>query len=119
MDPLLLPLLLIAALALPLILGSRRQKRAMAEAQLLQDSLTVGDRVITTSGLYATVVGTADERTVDLEVGLGVRTTWLRLAIREKVTDEVSADDDGSGDADGVSERHVPPLDNGARTDRL
>lgn len=116
MDPLLLPLLLIAALALPLILGSRRQKRAMAEAQRLQDSLTVGDRVMTTSGLQATVVSTSDERTVDLEIAPGVRTTWLRLAIREKLPDDAPADDDGSGD---VSERFAPPLGDSARTDRL
>jgi preprotein translocase subunit YajC len=86
MDPLILPLLFIAVLALPLILGSRRQKRAMAEAQLLQDSLTAGDRVMTTSGLHATVVGTAEESTIDLEIAPGVRTTWVRAAIREKLT---------------------------------
>lgn len=117
---LLLPLLLIAALALPLILGSRRQKRAMADAQQLQDSLTVGDRVMTTSGLQATVVSISSERTVDLEIAPGVRTTWLRLAIREKLSDDVPpADDDGSGDVGDVSERFAPPLGDGTRTDRL
>ncbi len=88
MEPLLLPLLFIAALALPLILGSRRQKRAMAEAQRLQSSLTDGDRVMTTSGLHGTVVDTANETTVDLEIAPGVRTTWLRAAIREKITED-------------------------------
>lgn len=121
MDPLILPLLLIAALALPLILGSRRQKRALADAQQLQDSLTVGDRVMTTSGLQATVVSTSDERTVDLEIAPGVRTTWSRMAIREKLADDVPADaaaggSDGAGD---VSERRGSPLEDGARTDRL
>ncbi|MGH3871209.1 MAG: preprotein translocase subunit YajC [Pseudonocardiaceae bacterium] len=85
--PALLPLLLIAVLALPLILGSRRQKRAMAEAQQLQSSLTEGDRVLTTSGLQATVVGSADETTIDLEIAPGVHTTWLRAAIRERITE--------------------------------
>jgi len=86
MDPLFLPLLLILILAVPLILNARRQKRAMAEAQRLQSSLTNGDRVVTTSGLYGTVVSSADESTVDLEIAPGVRTTWMRAAIRERVT---------------------------------
>lgn len=88
MDPLLLPLLFIAVLALPLFLNARRQKRAMADAQRLQNSLTDGDRVMTTSGLHGTVVGNADETTIELEIAPGVRTTWLRAAIREKITDD-------------------------------
>ncbi|MGH3671275.1 MAG: preprotein translocase subunit YajC [Pseudonocardiaceae bacterium] len=87
MDPLFLPLLIIAALALPLIMNFRRQKRAMAEAQALQNSLADGDRVVTTSGLYGTVVGSTDETTIDLEIAPGLRTTWLRAAIRERITE--------------------------------
>ncbi|MGH3609786.1 MAG: preprotein translocase subunit YajC, partial [Pseudonocardiaceae bacterium] len=52
-----LPLLLLAVLAVLLILNTRRQKRAIADAQRLQKSLVNGDRVVTTSGLHATVVG--------------------------------------------------------------
>ncbi|HYZ36579.1 MAG TPA: preprotein translocase subunit YajC [Pseudonocardiaceae bacterium] len=87
MDPLFLLLLLVVVLAVPLFLNGRRQKRAMADAQRLQSSLTNGDRVMTTSGLYATVVGSTDETTVDLEIAPGVRTTWLRAAIRERIAD--------------------------------
>lgn len=115
MESLFLPLLLIAALALLMNLNWRRQKRAIAEAQRLQDSLIVGDRVITTSGLQATVVSTEDERTIDLEIAPGVRTVWLRAAIREKVTDDVPADDvtDDSEPGDAAA-----PLEDSARTDR-
>lgn len=121
MEPLLLPLLLIAALALPLILGSRRQKRAIAEAQRLQSSLTTGDQVITTSGLQARVVNTADEDTVDLEIAPGVRTTWLRAAIREKVPDEQAADDEQADEEGRVGDapaRRAHPLQDGVRTDK-
>jgi preprotein translocase subunit YajC len=110
MDPLFLPLLIIVVLALPLILNSRRQKRVMADVQRLQNSLTDGDRVVTTSGLHATVVGSADETTVDLEIAPGVRTTWLRAVIREKITE----DDDESAVA---SASLAPPLDGSARAD--
>lgn len=106
MDPLFLPLLLILVLAVPLILNARRQKRAMAEAQRLQSSLTNGDRVVTTSGLYGTVVSSADESTVDLEIAPGVRTTWMRAAIRERVADgnpsaPLASPGDGSARPDG------------------
>jgi len=96
MDPLFLPLLFIVVLAVPLIMNARRQKRAIADAQRLQSSLTNGDRVVTTSGLYATVVGTTDEMTVDLEIAPGVRTRWLRAAIREKLSDDRAGDDKAS-----------------------
>lgn len=85
MDSSLLLLLLLVLLSLPLFLGSRRQRKAMGEAQRLQSSLGAGERVMTTSGLHATVVGVDDESTVDLEISPGVRTTWLRAAIRERL----------------------------------
>jgi preprotein translocase subunit YajC len=109
MESLFLPLLFIAALALPLILGSRRQKRAMVEAQRLQNSLADGDRVLTTSGLQGTVVSSADETTVDLEIAPGVRTTWLRAAIREKITE------DGGEPAEPRAQL-APPIDDSTRT---
>lgn len=95
MDPSLLLLLFVAALALPLFLGSRRQRRAMRESQEMQGSLAVGDRVMTTSGMHATVVGLAED-TLELEIAPGVVTTWVRQAIREKLTttDEDSAEDE-------------------------
>ncbi|HEY6424604.1 MAG TPA: preprotein translocase subunit YajC [Pseudonocardiaceae bacterium] len=112
---LLLPLLFIVVLALPLILGSRRQKRAMAEAQQLQSSLIEGDRVVTTSGLQATIVSTADETTVDLEIAPGVRTTWLRAAIREKIPqddDESTLRDDEPA---GLDTEPTPPVEGSTR----
>ncbi|MDQ2882745.1 MAG: preprotein translocase subunit YajC [Actinomycetota bacterium] len=106
MNAQLLPLLLLAVLAGLLILNNRRQKRAMADAQQLQKSLVNGDRVVTTSGLHATVVGSADDTTLDLEIAPGVRTTWLRAAIREKVTT-----------ADVAGEPLAAPVDGSTRTD--
>lgn len=97
MEQLFLPLLLMLVVAIPLIMGSRKQKRAAAEQQKLQGSLTEGDRVMTTSGLYGTVADTSDETTIDVEIAPGVVTTWLRQAVREKVAptvDEVESDDD-------------------------
>ncbi|QUH01571.1 preprotein translocase subunit YajC [Saccharopolyspora erythraea] len=76
--------LLIALLAVPLFLQARKQKRAMQDQQKLQNSLAAGDRVMTTSGLFGTVVSTSDDA-IELEIASGITTTWVRAAVREKV----------------------------------
>src|SRR5205807_5655990 len=82
----------------------------------LQNSIAPGDRVMTTSGLYATVADSSED-TIDLEIAPGVVTTWLRAAVREKVadTDTTAQYTDESEDTDEVvtaeqaeSERHEP-----------
>ena len=64
--------------------ASRRQKRAMQATIDLHDSLRPGDRVHTTSGMEATVVTITDDN-VDLEIAPGVVTTWMKLAIRDRI----------------------------------
>jgi preprotein translocase subunit YajC len=91
--------LLILALLVPMFLGIRRQKKEMAKTAELQDSLSVGDRVMTTAGLYGTVAGLGDA-TVDLEIAPGVVSTWSRMVIRELVTDDAEDADDIDTDAD-------------------
>ena len=77
--------------------ASRRQRKAMQATIDLHESLTVGDRVTTTSGLYATITGITDDN-VDLEIAPGVITTWLKLAVRERIEDEdTEAEDIESG----------------------
>lgn len=106
MNQLFLPLLLLVVVAIPLIMGSRKQKRAAQEQQQLQSSLSEGDRVMTTSGLYGTVADTTSDTTIDIEIAPGVVTTWLRQAVREKVApavDDVDLDEaDDTEDADTI-----------------
>ncbi|ONM47830.1 preprotein translocase subunit YajC [Nocardia donostiensis] len=101
---LLFPLILVALLV-PMFLGVRRQKREAEKIATMQDSLKVGDQVITTSGLYGTVVE-ADDTTVDLEIAEDVVTTWLRQAIREVRTDDDVTTDETTGETtdNGVAE---------------
>jgi preprotein translocase subunit YajC len=80
--------------------ASRRQKRAMQATIDLHDSLEPGDRVHTTSGMQATVVAFTDD-TVDLEIAPGVVTTWMKLAIRDRILPE---DADEFDDTDGVDD---------------
>jgi len=86
-----LPLLII--LGAFMFFASRRQKKAMQATIDLHNSLTVGDRVHTTSGLQGTISGLTDD-TVDLEIAPGVVTTWMKLAVRDKITEDDFEDDD-------------------------
>lgn len=102
-SSLLLPLIIVL-FAVPLFMGTRKQKRAAAQQQEMQNSLSYGDRVMTTSGLYGTVVSTTDE-SIDIEIAPGVVTSWLRAAVREKVADStVGAPDAYDEDAEESSE---------------
>ncbi|ORA09357.1 preprotein translocase subunit YajC [Mycobacterium arosiense] len=86
-------------------LASRRQKRAMQATIDLHESLRPGDRVHTTSGLQATVVAITEDN-VDLEIAPGVVTTWMKLAIRDRILpddDEDLADGDDSADEGSIS----------------
>lgn len=89
---LLLPFALIMGVFV--FMGSRRQRRAMQATIDLHESLEIGDRVHTTSGLEATIVAITDD-TVDLEIAPGVVTTWMKLAIRDKILpdDDLELDD--------------------------
>ncbi|OBK17675.1 preprotein translocase subunit YajC [Mycobacterium asiaticum] len=80
--------------------ASRRQRKAMQATIDLHESLQPGDRVHTTSGLEGTVVSFTDD-SVDIEIAPGVVTTWMKLAIRDRIlpdddedVDEADADDD-------------------------
>ena len=77
-----LPLFLIMGAFL--FFASRRQRKAMQATIDLHDSLRVGDRVYTTSGLAGSITALTDD-TVDLEIAPGVVTEWMKLAIREKI----------------------------------
>ncbi|WP_037308257.1 preprotein translocase subunit YajC [Amycolatopsis orientalis] len=109
MNQLLLPLLLMLVVAIPLVMGTRKQKKAAAAQQELLASLAPGDRVMTTSGLYASVADATADTTIDLEIAPGVVTTWLRQAVREKVEPVVETDEDSTDvvDADEVVEAPV------------
>ncbi|SOC50604.1 preprotein translocase subunit YajC [Blastococcus aggregatus] len=77
------PLIMLVLLAVLLfVLPARQRKTMQARAQALQESLTVGAPVMTTSGMHATVAGLG-EGTVDLELAPGVVVTFARQAILE------------------------------------
>jgi preprotein translocase subunit YajC len=96
-----LPLLLLIVLGGFMFMAQRRQKKAMQATIDLHDSLTVGDRIHTTSGLQGTITGISDG-TVDLEIAPGVITTWMKLAVRDRIEPDDEFDDDDF-DEDGTA----------------
>ena len=92
-----LPLLII--LGAFMFFASRRQKKAVQATVDLQNSLKIGDRVHTTSGLLGTITGITDDN-VDLEIAPGVVTTWMKLAVRDRIVDDIDDDIDDTDDTD-------------------
>ncbi|MBB6375288.1 preprotein translocase subunit YajC [Pseudonocardia eucalypti] len=121
MNSSMLPLLVLAALMIGvMMMTSRRQKRQMQELQKLQNSLSNGDTVYTTSGLRGTVVDDSYEQTIDLEIADGVVTTWMRAAVREKVVEDNAAPEPAEAEdtpADPTPEAPAKPATDGQPTD--
>ncbi|WP_051866794.1 preprotein translocase subunit YajC [Corynebacterium atypicum] len=86
MEILIILVFLIILIA-PSFLMMRKQKAHQRELKELQDSLRVGDRVVTAAGVHAVVVGLEGGQ-VALEVTPGVVTTWERIAIIKRVEEQ-------------------------------
>ncbi len=63
-----------------------RGRRQQREAQLLQSRLAPGAEVMTTSGMYATLVELRDDGVAVLETASGQRSRWDRRAIARIVS---------------------------------
>lgn len=115
MEGLLLPILMFGAIGLMMFFGARKQKRQRAEMQQMQDAVVPGARIMTTSGLHGTVTAVADD-TIELEIAPGVRTTWVRAAVREVVVpamDESADTDDAELESDADDTVDAVEVDEG------
>ena len=95
-----LPLLIVMGAFM--FFASRRQRKAMQATIDLHNSLQIGDRVHTTSGLQGTITGITDDN-VDLEIAPGVVTTWMKLAVRDRI-EEDTEDNADVDEATGATE---------------
>jgi preprotein translocase subunit YajC len=59
-----------------------RRRQAAAEAERVQQ-IAVGTEVMTTSGLYGTVVAKGEDGTVQLSIAPGVEVKWALAALRD------------------------------------
>lgn len=90
----------------------RPQQRKVKEHRAFVASLSVGDEVVTTSGVYGTITDLSQDR-VRLEIAPDVEITMARLAIghRPHEADPVSSDNTPDSALDRVDEVDA---DNGA-----
>jgi preprotein translocase subunit YajC len=99
---LLFPLLIVFMIGM-IFFSNRQRKKQARQQESLQNSISVGDVVVMTSGISGTVVDTDDEKTIDLEIAPDVITTWLRAAVREKLAGDA---DVLVGDVEHLGETH-------------
>jgi len=99
--------LLVFALPLGLLfVFMRNQQKRVRTQQALQRSAEVGDEVLTTSGMFGTIVDEdEDGGTVTVEIAVGTRVKMLRAGIARRITEDDFEDEDGDAeDEDGDDE---------------
>ena len=89
----------------------RSQKKKLQAQQALQQA-EVGDEILTTSGIYGTIVETDDdEGTVVVEIAPGTQIKMVRAGIsRRLVDDEEEYEEYGSDEADGPDDNAEGPI---------
>ncbi|GAA3103686.1 preprotein translocase subunit YajC [Streptosporangium carneum] len=88
----------------------RPQRKRQQEQAQMQNSLTPGTRIMTTTGLFATVVA-IDADDVILEIAPGVETRWVKAAIGRVLTPVDDADDDDVKKVDTVGDNAVEAVE--------
>ncbi len=91
----LLPLLITFGLMWVLLI--RPQKRRVEMQQAVVASLRPGDEIITTAGIYGTILS-VDEDTLSVEIAPGVALRMVRQAVSQRI-----GPDDEDDEADEVS----------------
>jgi preprotein translocase subunit YajC len=97
-----------------LFLFMRNQQRRVRQQQALQQAAEVGDEVLTTAGIFGTIVDEDEaEGTVTVEIAPGTRIRMVRSGIARRLTeDDVAYDDEAYDDEDddGTDENAQGPI---------
>lgn len=110
--PYLIPLALLFAV---FAFGQRKRKQQVAQEMVRIAAIGFGDDVMTTSGLYGTVVGRNDDGTVQLAIAPGVEVKWALAALRDakslpaQYRKAIHDDDDSSPDDDANPSHGADP----------
>lgn len=89
-------IVLLAVFVLLIGIPMRRQARAQRATQQMQATLSVGDDVMTTSGLFGTIVGLVGD-TVELQVAPDVVVRFARAAVGRQQGETGNAADQPAG----------------------
>lgn len=83
-------ILILIVVMTPTFIMQRKQRRYLDTIRQLQENLMIGDVIITTAGLHATIRGITDT-TVELETSPGVVSTWEKHVVIKNLTQEKKA----------------------------
>ena len=83
-------ILILIVVMTPTFIMQRKQRRYLDTIRQLQENLIIGDVIITTAGLRATIRGITDT-TVELETSPGVVSTWEKHVVIKNLTQEKKA----------------------------
>ncbi len=103
----LLPLLITFGLMWVLLI--RPQKRRVQMQQAVVASLRPGDEVITTAGIYGTILS-VDDDVLSLEIAPGVALRVVRQAVSQRIGPDEEDDDVGGDTPDALGPSSDPPL---------
>ena len=92
MSPAILIYLVILVAAFYFLIVRPQRRNAMIRRQLL-NAVQVGDEIVTTGGVYGTVVAIEDD-TLEVEIAPGVVVKLARGAVGARITPESEYDDD-------------------------
>jgi preprotein translocase subunit YajC len=97
-----------------LFLFMRNQQKRVRQQQALQQAAEVGDEVLTTAGIFGTIVDEDEgEGTVTVEIAPGTRIRMVRSGIARRLTEDNEAYDDEAyddEDDDGTDENAQGPI---------
>ena len=97
------PLILLLLLGMPvmLFLMMRSQRRKASQQQSLQRSAGIGSEIMTTAGIFGTIVDENEEEgTIILEIAPGTQIKLIRGAIARVVSEDEDEEYDEDGDED-------------------
>ena len=83
-------ILILIVVMTPTFIMQRKQRRYLDTIRQLQENLMIGDVIITTAGLRATIRAITDT-TVELETSPGVVSTWEKHVVIKNLTQEKKA----------------------------
>jgi preprotein translocase subunit YajC len=83
----------------------RPQKRQRAAQQALLNSLEVGDEVMTSSGIFGTIVDIdEDDDVVIVEIAPGTRIRMVRAGVGRKIVEQDLDDEEDADEDEGADE---------------
>jgi preprotein translocase subunit YajC len=109
--------LLLLMLAMPVVLWlmMRSQKKKVAAQQAQQRSAGIGDDIMTTAGIFGTIVDEdEDEGTVIVEIAPGTHIKMIRAGIARRIEEDDEYDDVDEDDDEEPDEAPTAEVDDNA-----